>query len=403
MLRLTDIIRLSMKTLSEKKVRAILTIIGIAIGPLAITMIYGVTSSYSDYIVSQIQGLGQNLIVVTPSQGYQLSDRDLNRIREIPHVVSAAPFYSTQGYYGGKTSNTVFVYAVDPDFLTKAISSLQILKGVAPSPNDASKCILGYDIAFDESGREVYDIGDVVSVSVFVSTSSGVSERRLNVMVSAIFAKYGGALFLNPDKSVFVPFSAAKLLLGVSNWTGILVLADSPENVDSIVGSINDMYGNNVNVVSFIGIARIASSITSAVNFMTFAASLSAFAVAVAGVASTMITSVMERTREIGVMKALGFTDLQIVILTLSEGIIMSLIGGFVGIILGVIGAHILASKGLVISSGFFNIVIRTSPKITIGLIAEVVLLTVLTGITGSILPAYRAAKIPPAEALRYE
>ncbi|MGC9180963.1 ABC transporter permease [Thermogladius sp.] len=404
MIRLSDIIMLSYKGLTEKRARALLTIIGVAIGPLAITMIYGVTSSYSDYIVNQIQGLGQNLVIVTPSQGYKLSERDLDRIKGLDHVVSAAPFYSTQGYLGGRPTDTVFVYAVDSDFLLKAITSLEVLEGTPPTQADVGKGMIGYDIAYDDNGHRVYSPGDVVSVTVYVSNSNGVSARRLNIMVSAVLAKYGGALFLNPDKSIFVPFNSARLLMGASDWSGILVLVDSPTNVDGVAREISDLLGNNANVISFVGIARIASSITSAVNFMTFAASLSAFAVAVAGIASTMITSVMERTREIGVMKAIGFTDTQVVVLTLFEGILMSLIGGAIGIAGGVVGAFQLASRGLTISSGeFFKVTIRTAPKFTPGLIGGVIGLTILVGVLGSILPAYRAAKIPPAEALRYE
>jgi putative ABC transport system permease protein len=404
MIRISDLIRLSFKALTEKKARALLTIVGVAIGPLAITMIYGVTSSYSEYVVNQIQGLGQNLIVVTPNQNYKLSDSDLNKIKSIKHVVAAAPFYSTQGYISGRRSDTIFIYAVDPDFLLKSIASIQIMEGAPPDPSEIGKCMIGYDIAFDDQGRQSYSIGDVVPVNVYISGSTGLTEKRINVMVSAVLSKYGGALFLNPDKSIFLPFPAARTLLGVNSWSGILVLADSPLNVDNIVNEIKDLLGNNVNVISFIAIARIASSITSAVNFMTFAASLSAFAVAVAGVASTMITSVMERTKEIGVMKAIGFTDAQVVLLTLFEGVLMSLIGGVVGIGLGVVGAFQLSSRGLTISSGeFFNITIRTTPKFTIGMLSGVVGLTILVGVVGSILPAYKAAKIPPAEALRYE
>ena len=181
------------------------------------------------------------------------------------------------------------------------------------------------------------------------------------------------------------------------------ILAEDPIYVNNITETIRNIYGRNVEVISFLAIAQIASSITNAVNFMTFAASLAAFAVAVAGVAATMITSVIERTREIGVMKALGFTDGQVLILIISEGIVMSLIGAVIGITLGSIGAYALASRGLTISSGFTKIVINAPPDINIYNVSLTALMTVFVGIIGSAFPAYRAAKIPPAMALRYE
>ncbi|MEM3980022.1 MAG: FtsX-like permease family protein, partial [Ignisphaera sp.] len=151
-------------------------------------------------------------------------------------------------------------------------------------------------------------------------------------------------------------------------------------------------------------IANIASSIIGAMNFISFAASLSAFAVAIAGVAATMITSVIERTREIGVLKAIGFTDTQVLIMILMESIIMSLVGGSIGISLGIIGAHVLALRGFELRAAAQPVmIIRAAPRISVYNISKAVSLTILVGIAGGILPAYRAAKIPPAVALRYE
>jgi len=401
---LSDIVRLAVKTLLEKRTRAILTIIGIAIGPLAMIMINGVTSGYSKYIVEQIQGLGQNLIVVTPTEDYELTESDLDFFKSLNGVADAVPFYTTQGRIRvGSEEKDVYVYAVDYDFLFKAIPSLEVRKGVIPSSSDIIKCIIGYDIAYEDNDR-VYELGDVVSIEIInVKPGGKVEIKHLNLIVSAILEKYGGAAFLNPDQTIFMSLESAERLLGVKDWAGILILAEDPIYVNNITETINNVYGRNVNVISFLAIAEIASSITGAVNFMTFAASLAAFAVAVAGVAATMITSVIERTREIGVMKALGFTDGQVLILIISEGIIMSLIGAVIGISLGSIGAYILSSRGLTISSGFTEIVINAPPDINIYNISLTTLMTIFIGIIGSAFPAYRAAKIPPAMALRYE
>ncbi len=402
---LSDIIRLSVKTLSEKKFRAILTIIGIAIGPLALVMIYGVTSGYSNYVVQQISGLGQNLIAVTPRQGYSLGNRDLDILSSIDGVIDSTPFYSTQGEIrrGTETLN-VFIYAVNYDFLFKAIPSLKVGEGTIPSENEIVKCIVGHDIAYDENGNKIYDIGDAITVTVYRVLEAGrIESRRVVFIVAGILDKYGGAALLNPDNTIFISIDSAERLLGMKEWSGILLYAEDPSRVEEITSEIKELYGTSVSITSFYAIAQIASSITGAVNFMTFAASLAAFAVAVAGVAATMITSVIERTREIGVLKALGFTDGQVLVLILSEGILMSIIGGGIGIALGVIGAYILASRGLTIHAGAAEIVIYAPPDISLYTVTVTLLLTIIVGIGGSIFPAYRAAKIPPAVALRYE
>ncbi|MCY0867708.1 MAG: ABC transporter permease [Desulfurococcus sp.] len=402
---LSDAIRLSFKTLTEKKLRALLTIIGIAIGPMALITIGGVTSGYGDYIIESITGLGQNLIVVTPSSGYKLTSSDLNTLKSINGVADVSPFYSTQGemYLGGE-KKTVFIYGVNPEFLLKALTSLSVKEGETPSPSDVGKALVGYKIAFSDNGEPRYLLGDTISIIIYSIQPGGKIElKRLNLIISGILDKYGGAAFLNPDQTIFISMETVEKMLGVKEWSGILLLAESPERVEEVSSTVRNMYSGKVDVISFLAIARIASSIISAVNFITFAATLSAFAVAVAGTASTMITSVMERTREIGVLKALGFKDREVLFLIILEGVIMSAIGFIIGFVVGYAGSHLLSSRGMVISSGVFSISIQASPKITVKLVGEAVILTILTGIFGAVFPAYRAMKIPPAVALRYE
>jgi putative ABC transport system permease protein len=116
-----------------------------------------------------------------------------------------------------------------------------------------------------------------------------------------------------------------------------------------------------------------------------------------------MITSVIERTREIGVMKAVGFTNRQVVAMVLAESLVMCTVGATVGIALGVLGAHVLSRQGLVIRAGAQSLAIAARPDINAELLAKTAGLTILVGLVGGSLPAYMAAKIPPAVALRYE
>jgi putative ABC transport system permease protein len=398
-------IKLSTKTLSERKVRAVLTIIGIAIGPLALITISSVTSGYGNYIVQSILGLGQNMIVVMHRQNYKLTQDDLELLKSIEGVVDATPFYSTQGEITiGGERKAVFIYGVDSNFLLQAMISLQVKEGYPPLETDIGKAMIGYSIAFDTSGARQYDIGDVITVTVYQIGEGGrIKVKRLNVAVAAILEKYGGAAFLNPDQTIFTPIETIQRMLGIKDWTGILILAENPSQVDHVTAKIIEIYGGHVDVISFLAIARIAMSIINTVDFITFAATLSAFAVAIAGTASTMITSVIERTREIGVMKALGFKDRQVLLLIIMEGILMSLIGVVVGSAFGVVGAHLLSKYGLTITGLRFAIRIEASPDLSPILFIRTAILTILVGIAGAAFPAYRAMKIPPAVALRYE
>lgn len=397
-----DILRLSTRSLAERKLRAALTIIGIAIGPMALLMIGGIVSGYGEYIISSIKGLGQNIIVITPEAGYRLSSEDLDYISRIPGVIDVAPFYTTQGEISIEGARkTIYVYGVDPVFITRAISSLVVREGYAPSRSELNKALVGYDIIYTSNGRRLYEPGDVLSITIYrVSARGRVEVKKMNVVITGILDKYGGAVFLNPDNSIFVPIDSLVKALGINEWSGILVLTSSPDYVERVTREIENSYRNNVGVISFLAIAKTVSSVVGAVDFVTFAASTSAFAVAIAGVAASMITSVMERTREIGVMKAVGFRDSQVLLLVLAEGLVMSVIGYVIGSFLGVIGANALSSIGLTIGD---LMKIEAGPRFTVDLIARSLVMTMSVGVLGALFPAYRAMKIPPAVALRYE
>ncbi|MEM4912825.1 MAG: ABC transporter permease [Desulfurococcaceae archaeon] len=403
-MRLDDVIRLGAKALTERKIRATLTIIGIAIGPMVLLMIGSILTGYSEYIISSITGLGQNIIVVTPRPGYRLTHDDVNYISSIPNVVSVEPFYSTTGevtIHGERRS--VYIYGVNPEFILKAITNLKVIEGYAPAPTDHGKALAGYSIVYEGDGSRNYELGDVLSVTTYVVRERGrVEVRRLNVVVAGVLDKFGGAVFLNPDESLFVPLETLERALGVREWSGILVLVSSPDVVDAVSREIARTYGNNVNVISFVAIARTVSDVVAAVDFVTFAATTSAFAVAVAGVAASMITSVMERTREIGVLKAIGFNDKQVLLLILFEGVIMSLIGYAIGVALGVTGSIVIAESGASLRIGEIW-EIRAGPKFTAELFARSAAMTLSVGVLGALFPAYKAMKIPPAVALKYE
>lgn len=405
LLFLIDIFRMAVKVLTERKTRAILTIAGIALGPFTLVMISSVIDGYGDYIVSQVQGLGQNTIVVFPSGNNKLTENDLNNIRSIPGVKRAEPFYSIQGQVKvGTETKIVFIYAIPPDLVFESISGLELEKGSIPSETEYLKAIIGHKIAYTDDGSVAYDLGDVLTITYLKSVNGRNEVKRVSVVVNGVVKEFGGAFVLSPDLTIILPLEAGQRLLGLSDWSGIYILAENSNVVQDIVREIQSRYRGVVDVVSFQSIANVINSVVGAVNFISFAASLSSFAVAVAGVASTMITSVIERTREIGVLKALGFRDREVLIMILAESIIMSIIGGVIGITLGMIGSHILASTGVTIRAGpQAEIVIKAPPKITVFGILRATILTLMVGIAGGVFPAYRASKIPPAVALRYE
>ncbi len=369
-------------------------------------MMTSVVRGYGSYVESQLLGLGQNTVVVMGTSEYTLTRNDLDYIRGLPEVDVAEPFYLTQAYIQTKEGRKqVYVYAIDYDILNKAIGNLKLEKGEYPSLTDVTSAVIGHFVAFSEStGAKLFDIGDAITILMPQVKSGGkVTFTRATVRVSGIFEEYGGAMFVSPDTGIFLPEKSGKSILHMNSWSGIFIIVKDPMLVDSLVKKLRSTYAGKVDIIAFQQIAKVVSSITGAIDFIAFSTSLSAFAVAVAGTAATMITSVIERTREIGVLKALGFTDSQVMWMIIAEAILMSLIGGLIGVTLGLGGAFVMASRGLSISSGVSKLVIKAPPKITPELISYTMGITIIVGIIGGLIPAYRAAKIPPAVALRYE
>lgn len=397
--------KMALKTLNQRKIRSVLTVLGILIGPAVIITIGAVVGGYSQYIINQVSSLGQNNVMITPSSGFTLTNNDLNYIRSLPNVDDAQPYYLLQATVKrGDKDIQIYIYCTDVDFVLRSIGGVKIQQGSYPSPNDILGALIGYKIAYDDNGNLVYGIGDVVPVKYFYSVNKGIPQyKTVNVIVRGITEEYGGALFFSPDQTIFMPLDAGQKIFGLKEWSGILVRMTDPSYVKDFVNTTKNSYGDQVSIISFSAIADIVTSITAAVNYVNYVASLSAIAVAIAGTTATMVTSVIERTKEIGVMKAIGYTNKRVVIIVLSESLLMSLLAAVAGSVLGIFGALYLGRSGMMIKAGTSSIVLSAHPLFSTNLFATAIFLTVMVGIVGGLLPAYMAVKIPPAVALRYE
>ncbi|MEM2025699.1 MAG: ABC transporter permease, partial [Desulfurococcaceae archaeon] len=325
-----DSIRLAFKAIRERKLRAILTMLGIMIGPLVMVMMGSVVAGYSNYIVNQISSLGQNVVIIYPESGYRLTQDDLNYIRSIEYLEEAEPFYVTQGIVKtGAKEVQAYVYAVKIPLILKSIGGIKIMEGAVPPEGDALGSLTGYKLAFDNQGNRQYRLNDVITITVREVEGGRITRiRNVNVVVSGVLEEYGGALIFSPDQTIFLNLESGRKLLGLKDWSGILVVLKDSAYLNSFTKELRDVYAGKLTIVAFGAIAEIASSITSAISFINFTTSLSALAVAIAGITATMVTSVVERTREIGVMKAVGFSNIKVVAMIISESLAMSIISG---------------------------------------------------------------------------
>ncbi|MGB9830783.1 MAG: ABC transporter permease, partial [Fervidicoccus fontis] len=129
--------KMAVKSLGSRKLRSILTILGIIIGPAVIVMMGAVVGGYSQYILNQVTSLGQNNIMITPSSDYTLTSSDLSYFKSFSYVVNAVPYYLTQATVTvGNSQEQIYIYCTDVNFVLHAIGGLEIEEGSAPSQGD---------------------------------------------------------------------------------------------------------------------------------------------------------------------------------------------------------------------------------------------------------------------------
>jgi len=401
LINIVDLLLLAFSALRERRLRAALTILGIAIGPAAMVAIIGTTEGYTDTIVNQLQALGQNTVVIFPAKDYKLSNNDVNKIKKLSYVNDITPFYQSRGQFRKPdgTSMMVTIYALDLNLLNKIVVGSKLAEGGIPPQSLYTNCVVGNDVVISK-GIKYYDVGEAITVYIPTMKGDKLVISSVSFRIAGILAPYGTVFPVNPDASIFLPLQAGKSLLNIKDYSGIFIIAKSAEVVDALVNELKSMYGDNVEIVSLKEIAKTVTNIINILNNLLFTVSSISFAVAFTGIMSTMFTSVVERTREIGILKALGYSSRDVLMLFLYESIVMTLIGVIIGIASGVVGAHFIAYRPLRIA-GSWTVV--SEPKITYLLILRALGNSLMVGVVGGLLPAWKASKMVPVEALRYE
>jgi len=406
-MKLTDIFLYSFKSLQERKLRAALTVLGILIGPAAVIGITGLTSGYGNSITRQLLQLGTNTILVEPNSGKTITQNMINTINGIKGIKGVWPFYVIPAQISTPGGNeNVEVFAINlQQGLEMAVPGLKLAEGSFPSPYDTYGAVLGWNIANPINTQYPnFKLNEVVSVKFFYAGQT----FSKTFLVEGILQKFGPSYIVNVDQGIFVSLLTGSQITGNSPYSGLLVVAQSPSDVNYIMGQIEKMYGNQLTVMSSQQALNIANSITGTLNLLLASAASVSFLVAFVGVTTTMYTSTLERTKEIGILKALGFKNRDVMNIFIFESAIMGLIGGVLGVISGMGASYLLTAiipHFLKFGNGngnsfFFGYV---TPVFSINVIIIVIIASLLIGVLAGAAPAYRAAKVDPIKVLRNE
>ncbi|BCU70921.1 ABC transporter permease [Stygiolobus caldivivus] len=398
-MKLYDLIRLALGALFERRTRAILTILGIVVGPLIIVAITASVQGVSDSALGLIEkDISPQDIIVVPNGKY-ISSYVVETLSQIPGVKVVVPYYTIAAtMLTPQGPKPVTILSANLKELEVALPGLGLQNGLYPAGSSLNEVDVGYYIATPQYlGQPTYHTGQEITSCILLPDGS---KKTITFFVTGELNNYGITLgTIDINRGLLASDSLGRSIYG-SEYSGAIVVASSLGNVQNIVNQIHTYLGSYVQVFTTQDEITFIQQQVSAFNLLLAIVGSASFIVAFISVLTTMITAVVERTREIGLLMSLGFTRTQVMLTFLTEATIMGIIGGGIGILIGYLSSF--AFLDLILSSPIFR-GLNASPEFYlgqgIGLFISIMIITTIAGIV----PAYRASKIEPAKALRYE
>jgi putative ABC transport system permease protein len=396
----SELWRISIDALRANKVKAFLTTLGVVIGSACIVLVVTISLVGRNYIIRQIEGVGSNIVyaelVRTGAEANTLSDEitiaDMEAVRrEVPGVSDVAATHDLQmAVVAGGVARPVTLVAVTERF--QNLRHLRVLKGRFFDADDiqahSKVCVLTEDLAqivFPESDP----VGQGIRVGELRFTVIGVFKERISTFGQSEIAR----------ESLIVPFGLLKSYAGTDSVKVLYAQAPRPEAVVAVTRGVEDVLrsrhrtGSRYNVQNLRAILDAARNISLAVSAVLLSVGSVTLIISGVGIMNIMLVTVTERTREIGVRKAIGAARREILYQFLLEALLISGTGAVLGILIALaipILLRPLMPEGLAIPVSGLAVIVAFA-------------VSCMTGVVFGYLPARRAAKLQPTDALRYE
>jgi putative ABC transport system permease protein len=419
-MRSKDIINLTLKNIVYRKTRSWLTILGIIIGIAAVVGLMGLGDAISESINVQLGGLGGDKLIITPGQAQQafsrsadlegppttsitsdvigaepLTEREAQAISRLPNVLAVSAMVQERYEVEFRSEfASLTVQFVDP-VGAEAVEEPVIVDGRWLSSSDKNSCVLGHNVAKEIFSNEIR-IGETITIN------------GKNCRVTGILQEEGG--FTGMDDYVVINLDAIDLFTDdyedELSYINVRVsdtdkVGEVEELITELLLRLHNTKEEDFSILSFASIQERVSAITSLIT--AFLGGIAAISLVVGGIgiSNTMLTSVMERTREIGILKAIGAKKSDVLLLFITESSIMSLIGGVIGLLVG-LGL----AQGIIL---LLPIAFTGGPSTQLKLVVNPLLLggaltiSMIIGVVSGFMPAKKAAELNPIEAIWYE
>jgi putative ABC transport system permease protein len=428
-----DIFGYSFSAIKLRKLRAALTTLGIVIGIAAIVALLSITQGLQATITTQLsQGLSTDTLIITTStggssfgggsgfggglssggsdnSGFSLYANYTDEINALsPDIENSVAIISRGGYVQTDNLNrSVTIYGVDYNAYQQIYSNTFIAQnGAIPSSPGINDTIVGTRVNQPgQNGTLFFNVGETINVTWTNATTLPPVNETYVANVDGVLQKIGGFGLGGPsDTGIYIPIEKAESFFNTTQCDMIIVKLNGSDNatISTVTKLITDHFSNQVSVTSSTAVLSLLTSVFSTIQLFLGGIAAISLLVAGIGIMNIMIVSLIERTREIGILKALGMKSRTVLTIFLGESIIIGLMGAIIGIVLGWALALVTASvlgSGVFGGSSGFQIVPLLTPEVLVGALAFGVGVSVIF----ALYPAWRASKLKPVDALRYE
>lgn len=401
-----DILKESLLSIGGNKVRSFLTVLGIIIGVMAVVIMVAVGETVQKQITDQFSSLGTNTVMIRAGAaqigGVRSGNRqtltidDADVIAKLPDVAATSPVQASgaQVVYGNKNWSTSMM-GVYPDYTT--VQNIEIEYGAffdqSAVRNASTYAVIGPKTA-SELGMDKNPVGEVIRVQNVPFVIIGVTKER------------GDSAMGSQDDMVIIPITTLKKRVQGSRFPNAVSMialklyqdADNSVVIDQISALLRDRHklkvgdDDDFQIMDMKQIMETMTTVTGYLKLLLIAIAAVSLLVGAIGIMNMMLVSVAERTREIGIRKAIGARERHIITQFLSESIMISFIGSMIGLVLGV---------GL--AQGVGRFILGYNVPFSIWPVILSVSVAVIVGLASGVMPAIKAAKLNPIDSLRYE
>jgi len=396
--------------LSTHKLRSFLTILGVVIGVASVITLMSLGKGAEAQIISNIESMGSDLVTIRPGAftfggvrgaaggAATLTIEDAAAISEqVPYISAVSPYYSSnlQLVVGGQNTNAS-VTGTTPEYMS--VNNLEIASGTFFSAQDY------------QGGAKVAVLGAEVAETLFGSANPVGQQMRMGTIIVRVIGvlESKGAMFGSPDDAIFIPLTAMQQTVaqprtaqGARIVSSIALTVSDEEQADYVVEEITSLLrtrhqlgSNDEDDFNIMSMEELSSTLSEAIGTMTLLlGAIAAISLLVGGIGvmNIMLVSVLERTREIGIRKALGARERDIWGQFLIEAALLTFTGGIIGVIVGWVVSYIISSTGIMTTVVTADIVIL-AVSVSVGI-----------GLFFGFYPAWNASRLNPIEALRSE